>query len=112
MLFSAVCWHVHGTFTTSALSHQYMYCKSYTVGLKSNVACSENSSSTPPILLSLSLFLSACLCLSSSVWLCLYVSQSLEFVIETRILAEMKIKNCGKIIYFPWKKIDKYTFVV
>ena len=30
-------------------------------------------------------------------------SQSLEFVAETRILAEMKIENRGKI-YFPWKK--------
>ena len=29
--------------------------------------------------------------------------QSLEFVEETRILAEMKIKNRGKI-YFPWNK--------
>ena len=26
-----------------------------------------------------------------------------EFVAETRILAEMKIENCGKM-YFPWEK--------
>ena len=35
--------------------------------------------------------------------------RSLEFIAETRILAEMKIENHGKI-YFPWKKIDKHTF--
>ena len=35
--------------------------------------------------------------------------QSLEFVAETRILAEMKIENCGKI-YFPWKKWTSILF--
>ena len=35
--------------------------------------------------------------------------QSLEFVLETRTLAEMKIKNRGTK-YFPWEKIDKHTF--
>ena len=35
--------------------------------------------------------------------------QSLEFVAETRILAEMKIGNCGKKI-FTEKLIDKHTF--
>ena len=35
-------------------------------------------------------------------------NQSLEFVAETRILAEMKIENCGKR-YFHGKKIDKDT---
>ena len=35
--------------------------------------------------------------------------KSLEFVAETRILAEMKIENRGTK-YFPWeKKIDKHT---
>ena len=36
-------------------------------------------------------------------------SQSLEFIAEPRILAEMKIENRGKI-HFPWKKISKHTF--
>ena len=41
---------------------------------------------------------------------CIYIYyQSLEFVMETRILAEMKMENLGKI-YFPWKKMDKHTF--
>ena len=31
-----------------------------------------------------------------------------SFVSETRILAEMKIENCGKI-YFPLEKINKHT---
>ena len=36
-------------------------------------------------------------------------NQSLEFVAETRILAEMKIENRGKNIFLG-KKINKYTF--
>ena len=36
-------------------------------------------------------------------------TQSMEFVVETRILPEMKTENCRKI-YFPWKKIDKHAF--
>ena len=35
--------------------------------------------------------------------------QSLEFVVETRILAEMKIKNCGKSI-FVGKKSTSILF--
>ena len=38
-----------------------------------------------------------------------FLNQNLEFVAETRILAEMKIKNRGEK-YFPWEKIDKHTF--
>ena len=34
---------------------------------------------------------------------------SLEFIVETRILEEMKIKNRGKI-YFPWKKSRQAYF--
>ena len=33
----------------------------------------------------------------------LYKYQSLEFVTEMRIVAEMKIENRGKL-YFPWNK--------
>ena len=36
-------------------------------------------------------------------------TQSLEFVAETRILAEMKIENRGKF-FFRGKQIDKHTF--
>ena len=36
-------------------------------------------------------------------------SQSLEFVAETKILAEMKIESRGKI-YFPWKKNQQAYF--
>ena len=39
----------------------------------------------------------------------LWLAQSLEFVAETRILAEMKIENCGKNTFYG-KKIDKNTF--
>ena len=35
---------------------------------------------------------------------CWSVRQSLEFIAETRILAEMTIENLGNI-YLPWKKI-------
>ena len=38
-----------------------------------------------------------------------YLFQSLKFVVETRILAEMSIENRGKI-FFPWEKIDKIFF--
>ena len=39
------------------------------------------------------------------------LKQSLEFVVEMRILAEMKIENRRKYIYLPWKKVDKHTFL-
>ena len=46
-------------------------------------------------------------------WLCFGMTscylQSLEFVEETRILAEMKIENCPQN-FFPWKKVNKHTF--
>ena len=44
------------------------------------------------------------------VGLCASVCQSLEFVAETRILAEMKIKNHGKFFFSAEKQIDKHTF--
>ena len=37
-------------------------------------------------------------------------TQSLEFVAETRILAEMKIENRVKKIFPRKNKIDKHTF--
>ena len=37
------------------------------------------------------------------------IAVSLEFVVETRILVEMKIENRGKK-YFSWEKINKHTF--
>ena len=37
------------------------------------------------------------------------IEQSLEFVAEMRILAEMKIKNHGNK-YFLWEKINKHIF--
>ena len=40
-------------------------------------------------------------------WLISY--QSLKFVVEMRILAEMKMENHGKI-YFPWKKNQQAYF--
>ena len=38
------------------------------------------------------------------------IIQSLEFVAEMRILAEMKIENRGKKIFSTEKQIDKHTF--
>ena len=40
----------------------------------------------------------------------LSIVQSLEFVAETRILAEMKIENRGKNCFSAEKQIDKHTF--
>ena len=37
--------------------------------------------------------------------------QSLEFVMETRIIVEMEIENHGKI-FFPWKKSASILFSV
>ena len=36
--------------------------------------------------------------------------QSLEFVAEMKILAEMKIENRGKFFFSAEKQIDKHTF--
>ena len=38
------------------------------------------------------------------------VRQSLEFVAETKIIAEMKIENLQKKIFSAEKEIDKHTF--
>ena len=44
-------------------------------------------------------------------WHCFHMKyQSLEFVAETRILAEMKIENRGGEFFFCGKQIDKHTF--
>ena len=50
-----------------------------------------------------------CLVISPTL-LSVNLNQSLEFVAETRILAEMKIENHGKLFFSAEKQIDKHNF--